>query len=64
MDLNYLLHRHQVSLMRADAAACGPSRLAHSGLAALYAGAVSRTQLRSGGLRWLIRPVDGETGNE
>jgi hypothetical protein len=50
MDLNYLLHRHQVSLMRAKAALCVPSRRAHEELANLYAGAVSRNQTLSGGL--------------
>lgn len=37
MDLNYLYHRHQVSLMRAEAAACLDSRGAHLGLARGYA---------------------------
>lgn len=37
MDLNYLYHRHQVSLMMADSAACSRSRLAHLGLVAAYA---------------------------
>jgi len=37
MDLNYLYHRHQVSLFMADNAACEQSRLAHRGLVAAYA---------------------------
>jgi hypothetical protein len=41
MDLNYLYHRRQVSLMRAEVASCAPSRAAHVGLAALYAGAIA-----------------------
>lgn len=37
MDLNYLLHRHQISLMRAEAAACIESRHAHQAFANSYA---------------------------
>lgn len=37
MDLNYLLHRHQVSLMHAEAAMCIESRHAHRTLAGRYA---------------------------
>jgi hypothetical protein len=36
MDLNYLYHRKQVSLMRADKAACAESKASHLGLADLY----------------------------
>ncbi len=36
MDFNYLYHREQVSMMRAEAAACDKSRAAHSALADLY----------------------------
>jgi chromosome condensin MukBEF ATPase and DNA-binding subunit MukB len=35
--LNYLLHRHQVSLVRAQSAATVESRIVHRKLAALYA---------------------------
>ena len=49
MDLNYLLRRHQISLMRADAARCDSSRLSHEGLAGLYADAVDRHQVLKGG---------------
>lgn len=41
MDLNYLLARHQTSLMRAEIAACSSSRMAHRGLAAGYAARVN-----------------------
>jgi hypothetical protein len=37
VDLNYLLHRHQVSLVRAESAACFASGYAHRGLAKAYA---------------------------
>lgn len=40
MDINYLLHRHQVSLMRADGAACSASRAAHHSFARHYAQAL------------------------
>jgi hypothetical protein len=36
MDINYLLKRHQISLMRAQLANCAEARLAHEGLARLY----------------------------
>ena len=42
MDLNYLYHRQQVELMRADAAACLPSRNAHLGLARLFDSLIQR----------------------
>jgi hypothetical protein len=35
-DVNYLLHRHQVSLIRASAADSPESRAAHEGLARAY----------------------------
>lgn len=54
MDLNHLLYRHQVTLMQAEAATCGPSRLAHEGLARLYAAAASRLQIQSGGAPSLV----------
>lgn len=37
MALNYLLHRHQVSLMRSNAAPSREARAAHRGLASAYA---------------------------
>lgn len=36
MDLNELLHRHQVSLMCAGSAQCVEARIAHQGMADLY----------------------------
>jgi hypothetical protein len=36
MDLNYLYHRHQVSLFMSDNAACEESRAVHRGLARAY----------------------------
>jgi hypothetical protein len=37
MDLNYLLSRHQVALIRADEATCPEARIAHRGMAHDYA---------------------------
>ena len=37
MDLNYLYHRHGVSLMMAANASCDRSRYAHRSMAAAYA---------------------------
>jgi hypothetical protein len=42
MDFNYLYHRQQVSLMRAEAAASPPARAAHEHLAELYSGQIAR----------------------
>jgi hypothetical protein len=42
MDLNYLYLRRQVSLVRADRAACEASRSAHLGLAGLYGALIER----------------------
>lgn len=44
MDLNYLLHRHQVSLMRADSATGLEARHAHAGLARTYASLIDGLQ--------------------
>jgi len=41
MDLNYLLYRHQISLMRADSAASMEARHAHNGLARGYASRIA-----------------------
>lgn len=57
MDLNYLLTRHQTSLMRADRAACGPSRCAHAALAAGYADQIRIVQRTSGALSRAIAPA-------
>jgi hypothetical protein len=48
LDLNYLLGRHQVSLMQADAAACPEARYAHRGMAREYAVMISEIQTDSG----------------
>jgi hypothetical protein len=37
MDLNYLLSRHQIALMRADVADCTEAAIAHRGMAREYA---------------------------
>jgi hypothetical protein len=42
MDLNYLYHRHGVSLIMAEHAGCDRSRYAHRSLAAGYAERIAR----------------------
>lgn len=49
MDLNHLLERHQLSLMRAAAAGCVEARHAHQGLADGYGRRVRALQAVSGG---------------
>lgn len=44
MDLNYLLHREQVSLMRADKAGCNEARQGHRALARAYGLLVTQLQ--------------------
>lgn len=46
MDLNYLYHRHQVSLFNADHASCQESRLAHLSLVAAYAQKIEQAKRR------------------
>lgn len=41
MDLDYLLHRHRVSLIMAERAVCARARAAHLGLAKGYAAAIA-----------------------
>lgn len=41
MDLNYLLYRHQVSLMRADSTDCVCARRSHRDMARGYADRIS-----------------------
>ena len=41
VDLNEMMHRHQVALYRADNGACEDSRHAHRGLADGYAAAIA-----------------------
>lgn len=48
MDLNYLLSRHQVSLMRAGASPCVAARAAHRAFAASYAGRIRELQVALG----------------
>ena len=43
MPLDYLLHRQQIEMMRADAAACVASRHAHRQMARLYAAELERS---------------------
>ncbi len=43
MALNYLLHRHQVSLMRSERAASAEGRIVHRKLAVLYAERIRET---------------------
>lgn len=56
MDLNYLLKRHQISLMRASAATSPEARHAHSGLARGYAARIA--DLRHG-LGLAVLPLTG-----
>jgi hypothetical protein len=58
MDLNYLLFRHQVSLMRAECASCPESRIAHRRLAAGYAAMIGHIQEQLGA----SLTVEGENG--
>jgi hypothetical protein len=44
MDLNYLYHRHQVSLFMADSADCEQSRREHRELAHGYAARIAQTK--------------------
>ncbi|WP_173426217.1 hypothetical protein [Sphingomonas hengshuiensis] len=48
MDINYLFHRHQVSLMRATSATGSEARTAHRGLVAGYAAQIRRFQANAG----------------
>ncbi len=57
MDLNYLLFREQVALMRADSAAGPEARLAHRALARGYADRI-RTVQADFALRH-VQPVEG-----
>lgn len=41
MDLNYLYHRHQVSLFMSEHASCDDSRRAHGALADGYAARIA-----------------------
>lgn len=48
MDLNYLFHRHQVSLMMAAAAGGVEAQAAHAQLARRYAARIATTQAGTG----------------
>jgi len=48
MDLNYLLSRHQLALVRSTRAASSEARLAHRGLADGYARRVAELQAGTG----------------
>lgn len=49
MALNYLLHRHQLSVMRAAAGRSPEARAAHRGLADGYAGRIRELRAELGG---------------
>jgi len=57
MDLNYLLSRHQISLMRADDAACCEARHAHQGLAQGYATRIRELEQVLGSGSSLLQPA-------
>ena len=57
MDLNYLLSRHQISLMRADATDCRSARHAHRGLAAGYASRIRLLQRELGAGSSFLQPA-------
>lgn len=57
MDLNYLLGRHQTSLIRARGASCTPSRRAHQGLADGYAARVNVLYEETGATARLLPQV-------
>jgi hypothetical protein len=44
VDLNYLYHRHQVSLFNAENASCEDSRRAHLSLVAAYAAKIEQAR--------------------
>ena len=48
MDLNYLLHRHQLSLMRGRFATSREARLTHGAMASGYAARIAALQQASG----------------
>lgn len=57
MDLNYLLSRHQVALMRADNAMCSEAKVAHRGMAREYAERIRVLQQLIGAEGAAILPV-------
>lgn len=57
MDLNYLLHRHQVSLVRPSNAACVDARSVHRELAIGYAARITETRERMGARGSMVQPA-------
>ena len=58
MDMNELLSRHQISLIRADAESCSELRFGHIELAAQYATRIQDLQLSLGnGGHSLVAPA-------
>lgn len=49
MALNYLLHRHQISLVRAQSSATAEGRIAHGKMADAYAERIRTASELSGG---------------
>ncbi|APR52630.1 hypothetical protein CA223_17595 [Sphingomonas koreensis] len=59
MDLNELLHRHQISLMCAASALCAEARIAHQGMASLYEDRIRALQpAQPGDTRLFVRSGD------
>ena len=54
MDLNYLFHRQQVSLMMAAVAGGSEARLAHAQLATRYATQIARVRTAMGADRAVV----------
>lgn len=57
MDLNYLLSRHQISLICAEGAASEEARLAHRGFASHYAARIGKLQQTSGAMFALAKQI-------
>jgi hypothetical protein len=66
-DLNYLLHREQEELLRAQQSSCQSARLAHAGLATGYAKRIGahhlpyRTPSQSGAIAFDPAPFGAKT---
>lgn len=50
MDLNYLYHRHQVSLAAASATLSVEARASHRGLVAAYLASIAQLRAGTGGV--------------
>lgn len=57
MDLNHLLHRHQVLLMQADGAASPATRRVHRARAEDYAGRIAQLRERLGASGAMVLPA-------